>query len=95
LQIKCCRVLLWQTNGIQCGNKFMSTGLNFYLSVCYSILMFFNLSLILRVSSVLNRDCNHYGKKYMFDKNEDTCWNSDQVSAFIGFIGHPKERFLK
>lgn len=32
-----------------------------------------------RVSSVLNRDCSHYGKKYMFDKNEDTCWNSDQV----------------
>lgn len=73
----------------------MSTGLNFYLSVYYSILMFFNLSLILRVSSVLNRDCNHYGKKYMFDKNEDTCWNSDQVSAFIGFIDHPKERLLK
>lgn len=32
-----------------------------------------------RVSSVLNRDVKQYGKKYMFDCNEETCWNSDQV----------------
>nr|XP_057929294.1 nuclear receptor 2C2-associated protein [Doryrhamphus excisus] len=31
-----------------------------------------------RVSSVLNRDVKQYGKKYMFDNNEETCWNSDQ-----------------
>ncbi|XP_078495586.1 nuclear receptor 2C2-associated protein-like isoform X1 [Ciona intestinalis] len=31
-----------------------------------------------RVSSVLNRDVKQYGKKYLFDNNEDTCWNSDQ-----------------
>ncbi|XP_029355706.1 nuclear receptor 2C2-associated protein [Echeneis naucrates] len=31
-----------------------------------------------RVSSVLNRDVKQYGKKYMFDHNEETCWNSDQ-----------------
>ncbi|XP_028299747.1 nuclear receptor 2C2-associated protein [Gouania willdenowi] len=31
-----------------------------------------------RVSSVLNRDVKQYGKKYMFDSNEETCWNSDQ-----------------
>ncbi|XP_005734049.1 nuclear receptor 2C2-associated protein isoform X2 [Pundamilia nyererei] len=31
-----------------------------------------------RVSSVLNRDVKQYGKKYMFDCNEETCWNSDQ-----------------
>uniref|UniRef100_A0A3Q4ABD4 Nuclear receptor 2C2-associated protein n=1 Tax=Mola mola TaxID=94237 RepID=A0A3Q4ABD4_MOLML len=31
-----------------------------------------------RVSSVLNRDVKQYGKKYMFDGNEETCWNSDQ-----------------
>uniref|UniRef100_A0A3Q3VJU9 Nuclear receptor 2C2-associated protein n=1 Tax=Mola mola TaxID=94237 RepID=A0A3Q3VJU9_MOLML len=30
------------------------------------------------VSSVLNRDVKQYGKKYMFDGNEETCWNSDQ-----------------
>ena len=32
-----------------------------------------------RVSSVLNRDVTQYGKKFLFDKREDTCWNSDQV----------------
>lgn len=32
-----------------------------------------------RVSSVLNRDVKQFGKKYMFDTNEETCWNSDQV----------------
>ncbi|TWW57721.1 Nuclear receptor 2C2-associated protein TR4 orphan receptor-associated 16 kDa protein -like protein [Takifugu flavidus] len=31
-----------------------------------------------RVSSVLNRDVKQYGKKYLFDCNEETCWNSDQ-----------------
>ncbi|XP_072771181.1 nuclear receptor 2C2-associated protein isoform X2 [Nerophis lumbriciformis] len=31
-----------------------------------------------KVSSVLNRDVKQYGKKYMFDSNEETCWNSDQ-----------------
>lgn len=31
------------------------------------------------VSSVLNRDAKQYGKKFLFDENDDTCWNSDQV----------------
>ncbi|KAM6041858.1 nuclear receptor 2C2-associated protein isoform 2-T3 [Chlamydotis macqueenii] len=31
-----------------------------------------------RVSSVLNRDVKQFGKKHMFDGNEETCWNSDQ-----------------
>ncbi|XP_029987659.1 nuclear receptor 2C2-associated protein [Sphaeramia orbicularis] len=31
-----------------------------------------------RVSSVLNRDVKQFGKKYMFDSSEETCWNSDQ-----------------
>ena len=31
------------------------------------------------VSSVLNRDVKQYGKKFLFDKEDDTCWNSDQV----------------
>nr|XP_020467934.1 nuclear receptor 2C2-associated protein [Monopterus albus] len=31
-----------------------------------------------RVSSVLNRDVKQYGKKNMFDCNEETCWSSDQ-----------------
>lgn len=32
-----------------------------------------------RVSSVLNRDTKQYGKQYLFDGNEETCWNSGQV----------------
>ena len=35
-----------------------------------------------RVSSVLNRDVKQFGKKYMFDDNEETCWNSDQVDLY-------------
>jgi len=31
-----------------------------------------------RVSSVINKDVKEYGKKFMFDGREDTCWNSDQ-----------------
>ncbi|XP_060736121.1 nuclear receptor 2C2-associated protein [Tachysurus vachellii] len=31
-----------------------------------------------RVSSVLNRDVKQFGKKFMFDGSEETCWNSDQ-----------------
>ena len=35
--------------------------------------------LVYRVSSVLNRDVKQFGKKYMFDGDLETCWNSDQV----------------
>jgi len=30
-----------------------------------------------RVSSVLNNDRKLYGKKYLFDGKDETCWNSD------------------
>ncbi|XP_023717773.1 nuclear receptor 2C2-associated protein [Cryptotermes secundus] len=33
-----------------------------------------------RVSSVLNRDVKQFGKKHLFDGDEETCWNSDQGS---------------
>uniref|UniRef100_A0A8C5RLV8 Nuclear receptor 2C2-associated protein n=1 Tax=Laticauda laticaudata TaxID=8630 RepID=A0A8C5RLV8_LATLA len=33
---------------------------------------------ITRVSSVLNREVKQFGKKNMFDRNEETSWNSDQ-----------------
>jgi hypothetical protein len=36
--------------------------------------------LLFRVSSVLNRDVKQYGKTFMFDGEEDTCWNSDRGS---------------
>lgn len=48
------------------------------------IFLLFTSSLFSRVSSVLNRDSSQYGKKFMFDKHEDTCWNSDQVIYSYG-----------
>lgn len=30
---------------------------------------------------MLNRDVKQFGKKHMFDGNEETCWNSDQVGG--------------
>ncbi|XP_012265897.2 nuclear receptor 2C2-associated protein [Athalia rosae] len=33
-----------------------------------------------RVSSVLNKDVKTFGKKYLFDDCDETCWNSDQGS---------------
>ncbi|GFT30180.1 nuclear receptor 2C2-associated protein [Trichonephila clavipes] len=34
----------------------------------------------LRVSSVLNKNTKEFGKQYMIDNCDDTCWNSDQGS---------------
>lgn len=31
-----------------------------------------------KVSSVLNRNTRQFGKKHLFDQDEETCWNSDQ-----------------
>ncbi|XP_065559232.1 nuclear receptor 2C2-associated protein-like [Artemia franciscana] len=31
-----------------------------------------------KVSSVLERNTKEYGKQYLFDDKDDTCWNSDQ-----------------
>ena len=39
---------------------------------------------LLRVSSVLNKDVKQFGKRFMFDGQNDTCWNSDQVKGGIG-----------
>ncbi|RUS76572.1 hypothetical protein EGW08_015650 [Elysia chlorotica] len=33
-----------------------------------------------RVSSTLNKDVKQFGKKHLFDGDEETCWNSDQGS---------------
>ncbi|KAG7487973.1 hypothetical protein MATL_G00029340 [Megalops atlanticus] len=43
-----------------------------------------------RVSSVLNRDVKQFGKKYMFDSNEETCWNSDQGGCQWVFLEFPQ-----
>jgi len=46
-----------------------------------------NDSCTIKVSSVLNRNTRSYGKKFLSDGNDDTCWNSDkgekQSIAFV------------
>ena len=32
-----------------------------------------------KVSSVLDQNTKQFGKSFLFDDNEETCWNSDQV----------------
>ena len=32
----------------------------------------------IRVSSVLNKDVKQFGKQYLIDGDEETCWNSDK-----------------
>ena len=44
-----------------------------------------------RVSSVLNRDLRQFGKQFMFDGSEETCWNSDQVQGSMWYILWPKQ----
>jgi hypothetical protein len=39
------------------------------------------------VSSVLNDDTKTYGKKFLLDGKEDTCWNSDHVQIIFRLIG--------
>ncbi|XP_077989582.1 nuclear receptor 2C2-associated protein-like [Glandiceps talaboti] len=48
-----------------------------------------NLDVNKRVSSVLNRDVKQFGKKYMFDGCEETCWNSDQGSPQWVLLNFP------
>ena len=36
-----------------------------------------------RVSSTLNRDVKQFGKKFLFDGDDETCWNSDQVCTAL------------
>jgi len=33
-----------------------------------------------KVSSVLNKNVKEFGKQFLFDGREETCWNSDQGS---------------
>lgn len=33
---------------------------------------------------MLNRNTRQFGKKHLFDQNEETCWNSDQVRNLPG-----------
>ncbi|KAL0123233.1 hypothetical protein PUN28_007679 [Cardiocondyla obscurior] len=47
-----------------------------------------------RVSSVLNKNVQSYGKKYMFDNCSETCWNSDAGSPQWVFINFKEEHSL-
>ncbi|KAJ3213451.1 Nuclear receptor 2C2-associated protein [Dinochytrium kinnereticum] len=35
---------------------------------------------VIKVSSVLNRDGKNFGRQFLTDRNDETCWNSDQGS---------------
>lgn len=50
---------------------------------------------VVRVSSVLNKDIKQYGKSFMFDGKEDTCWNSDQGLPQCVQIEFPKPMIPK
>ena len=39
------------------------------------------------VSSVLDRNGKEYGKQFLLDGEEDTCWNSDQVRETPAKVG--------
>ena len=43
---------------------------------------------VCRVSSTLNRDTKQFGKKFLFDDKEETCWNSDQVQSLQFTLMH-------
>ncbi|XP_071512029.1 nuclear receptor 2C2-associated protein-like [Diadema antillarum] len=48
-----------------------------------------------RVSSVLNRDVKQFGKKFLFDNNEETCWNSDQGKPQWVYVEFQEPSHLK
>ena len=37
---------------------------------------------------MLNRDARQFGKQFMFDGSEETCWNSDQVFSHTSVCVH-------
>lgn len=43
-----------------------------------------------KVSSVLNRNVKEFGKKFLFDGREDTCWNSEQGSPQFVLVAFPE-----
>lgn len=48
-----------------------------------------------RVSSVLNRNVKEYGKKYLFDGDVETCWNSEAHTNQFIIINLVDNRLLK
>ncbi len=61
--------------------------MNYQINCCCPIyLLGFNAVLFFRVSSVLNKNSKEYGKQYMVDNCDDTCWNSAQVCDLMIFL---------
>ena len=48
-----------------------------------------------RVSSVLNKNVKEYGKKYLFDGNTETCWNSEAHNNQFIFMNLYENKLLK
>jgi hypothetical protein len=42
----------------------------------------------------LGKDVKEYGKKFMFDGNDDTCWNSDQGDQQFIIVEFPDPVFV-
>jgi hypothetical protein len=40
----------------------------------------------IKISSVLSNNATEFGKHFMLDGNDDTCWNSDQGKFHYVFI---------
>lgn len=53
------------------------------VQIKYTLYIILILSFFLRVSSVLNKDTKAYGKQFLSDGKEETCWNSDQGNQWI------------
>jgi len=47
------------------------------------------------VSSVLNHNTEEYGKKHLFDKQPETCWNSEPGSPQYIFVNFKEPIFVK
>lgn len=45
------------------------------------------------VSSVLNKEVRSYGKKFLYDDCDETCWNSDSVSISMNMKNNFSDKF--
>ncbi|KAM9329960.1 nuclear receptor 2C2-associated protein [Gastrophryne carolinensis] len=50
--------------------------------------------IVSRVSSVLQRDVKQFGKQFLFDGKDETCWNSDQGSSQWIAIEFPQKVYV-
>lgn len=60
------------------------------IELSFNPIILLYLNFFFRVSSVLNSDHSIFGKKHLFDGNEESAWNSEHVS--ICFMGCPNSK---